>query len=154
MAKPRRQPQRSGELALDVVAEIFRRTNATLPMLTIPVLDWGQAPVPINANGSRLPGYKFVQTYDPPTDRLMVMVCWQPHAGRWFWYVSYSRPGRVPDYHDTLTVRRAFVPRDWYCCQVFPPERHHVNQHPYCLHLWAPEPGQWPFPEFSTAEGI
>lgn len=58
-------------------------------------------------------------------------------AGTASWYhVSFSRTGRMPTYDDAALVRRAFFRPASVVVQVFPPESEHVNDHPYCLHLW------------------
>lgn len=51
-------------------------------------------------------------------------------------HVSCSRSDRIPTYEELCDVKRIFVGRTRRALQVFPPEAEHVNDHPYCLHLW------------------
>jgi hypothetical protein len=57
--------------------------------------------------------------------------------GRLWHHVSYSRAGRLPDHADTLAVRRAFIGESREAYSVWPPRARYVNEHPFCLHLWA-----------------
>jgi hypothetical protein len=66
---------------------------------------------------------------------------------RWL-HVSFARPDRLPSYEDLALVKQLFIGDDAYAIQVFPPKDHHVNIHPFCLHLFSCVDG-WPLPEFS-----
>lgn len=51
-------------------------------------------------------------------------------------HVSFSFPDHMPTYGDMLLVRKIFFPESVFVAQVFPPAELHVNNHPFCLHLW------------------
>ncbi len=57
--------------------------------------------------------------------------------GRNWLHVSVAHPERMPTWDDLRYVKDIFVGRDRTALQVLPPAAKHVNQHPYCLHLWA-----------------
>lgn len=68
---------------------------------------------------------------------LLVLASVEKKPDGYPWYhVSFSRADRVPDYGDTLLVRRAMFRPDALAVMVFPPAQEHVNIHEFCLHLW------------------
>lgn len=70
-------------------------------------------------------------------DRLTVIRSWSSELdGRSWLHVSMSHPDRLPSYKTVRDVKRVFVGDDQTALQVFPPVSQHVNQHPFCLHLW------------------
>jgi hypothetical protein len=70
---------------------------------------------------------------------------------RWT-HISISRQNRIPSYKDLTEVKALFAGKDRFAVQVFPPERDHVNIHPYALHLWMPL-DKYPLPNFAR-EGM
>lgn len=52
-------------------------------------------------------------------------------------HVSFSRSNRMPNYSDMAFVKQQFFGDDLKAIMVFPPKTEHINQHKYCLHLWA-----------------
>jgi hypothetical protein len=59
--------------------------------------------------------------------------------GRWD-HVSVSRGDRCPTWDEMEYVKRLFFKRDETAMQLHVPPTDHVNNHPYCLHLWRPLP--------------
>jgi hypothetical protein len=49
-------------------------------------------------------------------------------------------------------VKRDFIGDDAKAIMVFPEKKHHVNIHPFCLHLWVCMDDN-PLPEFSRGLG-
>lgn len=72
--------------------------------------------------------------------------------GREWLHVSFSRRSRLPTYADLQLVKREFIGSDRKAIMVFPEEKHHVNIHPNCLHLWYSADN--PLPEFSVGGSI
>jgi len=56
--------------------------------------------------------------------------------GKSWKHVSVSRRSRIPSYEDLVLVKKQFIGEDKTAYQIFPKASHHVNIHPYCLHLW------------------
>jgi hypothetical protein len=52
-------------------------------------------------------------------------------------HVSVSRKMQLPDYQDLCQVKKAFVGKRAKALMVFAPEDEHINDHPYCLHLFS-----------------
>lgn len=72
--------------------------------------------------------------------------------GREWLHVSFSRKSRLPTYADLQLVKREFIGRDKKAVMIFPDEKHYVNIHKNCLHLWYSEEN--PLPEFSDGGSI
>ncbi len=55
-------------------------------------------------------------------------------------HVSVTIPGvnRCPTWEEMCRVVAAFWDKDDCIVQFHPPKSEHVNNHPYCLHLWRP----------------
>lgn len=70
---------------------------------------------------------------------------------RWL-HVSLARADRLPSWEDVRSVKDAFLGKDTYAVQVFPPERFYVNLNPHCLHMFSCVDGH-PLPEFSRGSG-
>ncbi len=53
-------------------------------------------------------------------------------------HVSVSIPGRkrCPTWKEMSYIKSLFWDEDDMVVQFHPPESEHVNNHPYCLHLW------------------
>lgn len=54
-------------------------------------------------------------------------------------HVSVSLPDRCPTWDDMEYVRKLFFKPDETVMQLHVPESDHINNHPYCLHLWRPQ---------------
>lgn len=61
-------------------------------------------------------------------------------------HVSVSLSNRTPTWDEMEFVKRLFFERDEVAMQLHVPPREHVNNHPYCLHLWRPQAGEIPRP--------
>ena len=53
-----------------------------------------------------------------------------------FEHVSVSLPNRCPNWPEMSFVKSLFWQPEETVVQFHPPEDCHVNNHPYCLHLW------------------
>jgi hypothetical protein len=66
---------------------------------------------------------------------------------RWL-HVSCAFANKLPTFDDLRQIKEVFLGTEAYAVQVFPPQKHYVNIHPYCLHLFACIDG-YPLPEFT-----
>lgn len=78
---------------------------------------------------------------------LAVIVTAEVHDGERWLHVSYSRVDRVPSYGDGIEVKERFIGPARKAIAVLPPRPEHVNDHPYCLHLFSPLDRD-PLPDF------
>ena len=69
--------------------------------------------------------------------------------GRTWLHVSVSRRNRMPEYKDVFLVKHLFIGDDKKAIQVFPPKDEHINDHPYCLHLFHCVEDSEPLPDFT-----
>lgn len=76
----------------------------------------------------------------------------QETDNQWWLHVSLSHQKRMPNYEEIAYVKQHFVGDAQYGIFVLPPKQYHVNQHPYCLHLWCCL-DRYPLPEFSRGGG-
>lgn len=58
-------------------------------------------------------------------------------AGGWD-HVSVSRKDRCPTWEEMELIKRIFFERDECAMQLHVPVKEHINNHPYCLHIWRP----------------
>lgn len=58
----------------------------------------------------------------------------------------------LPTYEDVKRVKHDFLGDAW-AYQVFPDERHYINQNPFVLHLWARMDGAAVLPDFTRGLG-
>lgn len=63
-------------------------------------------------------------------------------------HVSMTRRDSVPSYDDLCALHAAVWPDGW-AYQMFAPPSHHVNIHPYALHLWGRSDGRPVLPVLS-----
>jgi hypothetical protein len=69
--------------------------------------------------------------------RIQVMVSYtRERDGRRWVHLSVSRPSRLPSYQDLKECRKLFLGTVRTALQLFVHEDEHVNDHPFCLHLW------------------
>lgn len=61
-------------------------------------------------------------------------------------HVSVSLPHRCPVWEEMDHIKRLFFFDDEAAMQLHPPVSEHVNNHPFCLHLWRPVALNIPFP--------
>ena len=79
---------------------------------------------------------------------LLVIRGGEIHEGKRWIHVSVSRKKRLPTYEELARIKRDFIGDDKKAIMVLPEAEHHVNIHPYCLHLFHCEDGDG-LPEFS-----
>lgn len=83
-------------------------------------------------------------TYPSVTDRKRLRAVVSNDAG---WdHVSISRRDRCPNWDEMEQTKRLFFEPDETAMQLHVPETDHVNNHPYCLHLWRPHDTPIPRP--------
>ena len=56
--------------------------------------------------------------------------------GKQWLHVSISFASHLPSYADLREAKDIFIGKDKTAYQVFPDSAHHINIHPYVLHLW------------------
>ncbi|HHX6016782.1 TPA: DUF7694 domain-containing protein [Escherichia coli] len=61
-------------------------------------------------------------------------------------HVSVSMKDRAPTWDDIAHVKRLFWEPEDAVMQLHVPESQHINNHPYCLHLWRPINKEIPLP--------
>ena len=61
-------------------------------------------------------------------------------------HVSVSLPDRCPTWEEMDFVKQVFFFEFETVMQLHVPRRAHVNNHPYCLHLWKPHDARIPRP--------
>ncbi len=71
-------------------------------------------------------------------------------------HVSVSLSNRVPSYAELCFVKDLFWSDDETVMQLHVPRCDHVNNHPFCLHLWRPIGQEIPRPpaEFVGLKGV
>lgn len=67
-------------------------------------------------------------------------------AGEGWDHVSVSRENRTPTWGEMEQIRRLFFKDDETAMQLHVPPTDHINQHPYCLHMWRPHDQEIPRP--------
>lgn len=64
-----------------------------------------------------------------------------------YWdHVSVSFRDRCPTWEEMCQVKDIFFNDDECVVQYHPPKNEYVNNHPYCLHLWKWQKGEFPKP--------
>lgn len=56
--------------------------------------------------------------------------------GKHWLHVSLSYPNRLPTYENMAACKKLFIGAERVAYQIFSDEKHHVNDHPFVLHLW------------------
>lgn len=76
---------------------------------------------------------------------------WPEEMGSPAWeHVSVSRPDRCPSWEDMDRIKQIFWADDETVLQFHVPRQDHINNHPYCLHLWKPIGVEVPRPPVAT----
>jgi hypothetical protein len=83
-----------------------------------------------------------VWAFNPFGVRIIVIASW---GGGWD-HVSASTSRRVPSYEELCAIKELFFDDDETVMQLHVPSVQHVNNHPYCLHLWKPQNYMIPVP--------
>lgn len=84
---------------------------------------------------------------------LSLIVSGEEHDGRRWIHLSMAHPDRMPTWPELVDAKEIFLGREEYAAQVIPPRSQYVNQHPFCLHLFAAADGPWPLPDFTGGKG-
>lgn len=79
-----------------------------------------------------------------PVDKALMCVI-ASDGGGWD-HVSVSRSNRCPNWGEMSHIKHLFFMDDEFAIEYHPPKADHINIHPYCLHLWRPQNGGFPFP--------
>lgn len=61
-------------------------------------------------------------------------------------HVSVSTPRRTPNWKEMCFVKNLFFDDEECVVQFHVPKSRHINNHPYCLHLWRPVKVEIPLP--------
>lgn len=71
-------------------------------------------------------------------------------------HVSVSHPSRCPNWIEMSRIKELFFLPEECAMQLHVPEAEHINNHPYCLHLWRPHDVEIPRPpaEFVGVKGM
>lgn len=67
-------------------------------------------------------------------------------SGEGWNHVSVSRANRCPNWPEMEHVKRLFFHDEETAMQLHVPPKDHINNHPYCLHLWRPQNAEIPRP--------
>jgi hypothetical protein len=67
-------------------------------------------------------------------------------AGLGWDHVSASLKHRCPTWEEMCAVKDLFFEPEETVMQLHPPKDAHVNNHPFCLHLWRPQHVEIPMP--------
>lgn len=67
-------------------------------------------------------------------------------AGEGWDHVSVSRKNRCPNWLEMAQIKELFFGDNETAMQLHVPASLHVNNHPYCLHLWRPHHCEIPLP--------
>ena len=79
-----------------------------------------------------------------PIDSAILMVVASADGG---WdHVSVSRKNRCPNWPEMDHVKRLFFSDRETAMQLHVPTSDHINNHPFCLHLWRPQHSEIPRP--------
>ncbi len=68
-------------------------------------------------------------------------------------HVSVSRRRRTPNWTEMCQIKELFFLDTETAMQLHVPTAEHINDHPYCLHLWRPTNQTIPRPPFYTVGG-
>jgi len=69
-------------------------------------------------------------------------------------HVSVSRRNRCPNWTEMSLIKAMFFKDDETVMQLHVPSSDHINDHPYCLHLWRPTHQEIPRPPGAMIGGI
>ena len=61
-------------------------------------------------------------------------------------HVSVSVPDRCPTWEEMSFIKRLFFENDECAVQYHPPVDDHISLHPFCLHLWRKQSGNFFMP--------
>ncbi len=84
----------------------------------------------------------FVGTIDACGTRFRIIVS---TGGGWD-HASVSLPNRCPTWEEMCAVKRMVFTDEERVVQFHPPRAEYVSVHPFCLHLWRWQEGEFPHP--------
>jgi len=61
-------------------------------------------------------------------------------------HVSVSTRKRCPTWDEMCAIKKLFFAADEVVVQFHPAEKDYVNCHPFCLHMWRWQEGEFPVP--------
>jgi hypothetical protein len=79
-----------------------------------------------------------------PIDQKLMRVI-ASDGGGWD-HVSVSRAHRCPNWPEMTFIKGLFFEPDEVAYQLHVAESEHINNHPYCLHIWRPQEVEIPTP--------
>jgi hypothetical protein len=82
--------------------------------------------------------------FPSPTDGQALRVV--ASSGMGWDHVSVSRSSRCPNWPEMEFIKRKFFNDDETAMQLHVPITDHINEHPYCLHLWRSQTQEIPRP--------
>ncbi len=93
-------------------------------------------------------------SYAGPKGLKVMVSCMTELDGRGWKHVSFSHRDRLPTYEEMVKIKQIFIGSNADAIQLLPRASRHVNEHPYCLHLWSciTEPDL--LPDFTRGLGI
>jgi hypothetical protein len=69
-------------------------------------------------------------------------------------HVSVSRRNRTPNWTEMSHIKGLFYKDDETVMELHVPKSDHINEHPYCLHLWRPTHQEIPRPPAFMVGGM
>jgi hypothetical protein len=91
-------------------------------------------------------GVDGMHLYD--STHLSIIISGEEHDKKKWLHISAARTSRLPSYGDLKRIKKDFIGEEKRAIMIFPDAAHHVNIHPYCLHLYYCFDGDG-LPEFS-----
>lgn len=105
-------------------------------------------------DNERALGGAFLVPYVSGTKRFLLRVIASSGADQEkpyrFDHVSVSLSSRTPTWEEMDYVKRLFFHPEEVCYQLHPAETEHINNHPYCLHIWRSLDDKIPLPPADT----
>lgn len=87
-----------------------------------------------------------------PIDGASLMII--ASAGAGWEHVSVSRKKRCPNWVEMSHIKALFFRDDETVVEYHVPKAEHINNHPYCLHLWRPKDVDLPRPPGWMVGGV
>lgn len=83
-----------------------------------------------------MPGDQYGLFFIPlKKSRVPLKIICAPMDSKWQ-HVSVSLPNRCPTWNEMCLVKDLFWDEETTVVQYHPKKSEHVNNHPYCLHMW------------------
>lgn len=68
---------------------------------------------------------------------MRIMWTFERHGNGLYWiHFSCSHPDRYPTWDELKSAKEIFIGDDVWAYQVLPPEKHYMNLHDNCFHIW------------------